>query len=45
MAGLLGSQVESATVQTPDIKSLADLLLGADGERFKGQQLIYRPGM
>ncbi|CAK9053328.1 Hypothetical protein (Fragment), partial [Durusdinium trenchii] len=38
----IDTAVESATVQTPDIKSLADLLLGADGERFKGQQLIYR---
>ena len=42
---LLGlAEVESATVSTPDIKSLATLLLDADGERFTGQQLIYRLG-
>jgi hypothetical protein len=35
-------QVENATRPTPDIKSLAALMLESDGERFKGQQLIFR---
>ena len=34
--------MENATRSTPDIKSLAALLLDSDGERFKGQQLIFR---
>lgn len=38
-------EVENAKVHVADIKSLATLLLGADGERFNGQQLIYRPSL
>eukprot|EP00435_Cladocopium_sp_Y103_P075303 s223_g56.t1 len=38
----IDTTVENATCSTPDIKSLASLLLDADCERFKGQQLIFR---
>eukprot|EP00438_Fugacium_kawagutii_P024426 Skav202099 [mRNA] locus=scaffold1980:24708:37417:+ [translate_table: standard] len=38
----IDTAVENATRPTPDIKSLASLLLDADGERLKGQQLIFR---
>lgn len=38
----IDTAVENATRPTPDIKSLAALLLDSDGERFKGQQLIFR---
>ena len=38
----IDTAVENATRSTPDIKSLASLLLDADGERLEGQQLIFR---
>ncbi|CAJ1359574.1 unnamed protein product [Effrenium voratum] len=38
----IDTAVENAKVSTPDIKSLATMLLDSDGERYLGQQLAYR---